>query len=374
MSAFSRTDTSILGRWWWTIDRWMIAAVTLLILVGLVLILAASPSVAEKLKYPTYHFVQRQLAFLPIAILVMVTSSMMSPKGIRRTAIILFSISLFLTVLTYFFGIEIKGAQRWIGFSGFSIQPSEFIKPSFVVVSAWLFAMPKWSKYNIGHLVCITLYIFVAVTLLLQPDLGMAIVVSTVWCVQFFIAGLPLIWVMVFLLTGIGGTVGAYLLLPHVSSRIDRFIDPSAGDTFQISRSLQAFGNGGVFGQGPGEGSVKSVLPDAHTDFIFAVAGEEFGLIACLIIVGLFAFVVLRGLACALREDNLFILLAVSGLLTQFGLQAFVNMGSTLHLIPTKGMTLPFISYGGSSLVGVALCMGMVLALTRRRYGARGLA
>ena len=373
MSAFSRTDTSILGRWWWTIDRWMIAAVALLILIGLVLTLAASPSVAEKLEYPTYHFVQRQLAFLPVAILVMIGLSMMSPKGIERVAIILFSISLILMVLVYFFGIEIKGARRWVGFSGFSMQPSELIKPTFAVVSACLFAMPKWSKYNSGFSICILLYIFVLITLLLQPDLGMAIVVSTVWCVQFFIAGLPIIWVTVFLFAGVVGTILAYFLLPHVSSRIDRFIDPSAGDTFQISQSLQAFGNGGIFGQGPGEGSVKSVLPDAHTDFIFAVAGEEFGLFACLIIVGLFAFIVLRGFACALREDNLFILLAVSGLLTQFGLQAFINMGSTLHLIPTKGMTLPFISYGGSSLISIALCIGMVLALTRRRYRTRGM-
>ncbi len=201
----------------------------------------------------------------------------------------------------------------------------------------------------------------------------MTVVVSAVWFGQFFLAGLPMALVAGFLVLGLVGAVGAYFALPHVASRIDRFIDPSSGDSYQVSRSMEAFMNGGLLGRGPGEGSVKTVLPDAHTDFVFAVAGEEFGLIACLILVGLFAFVVLRGFSRVIKEATLFILLAVTGLLIQFGLQALVNMGSTLRLMPTKGMTLPFISYGGSSLLAIAILIGMVLALTRSRNGQEAL-
>jgi cell division protein FtsW len=213
------------------------------------------------------------------------------------------------------------------------------------------------------------LYGAVVVLLLKQPDLGQTFVVSCVWFGQFFLAGLPMIAVGILGILGISGLIGAYFIFPHVSSRIDRFLDPAAGDNYQVSRSLEAFMNGGMFGTGPGQGTVKMSLPDAHADFVFAVAGEELGLIWCLILVGLFAFIVMRGFSRVVRDDNLFVLLAGSGLLIQFGLQAAINMGSALHLMPTKGMTLPFISYGGSSLLALGLGMGMVLALTRKRSG-----
>jgi cell division protein FtsW len=203
--------------------------------------------------------------------------------------------------------------------------------------------------------------------LIAQPDIGMAIMVSLVWCAQVFMAGLPLFWVGVLSLAGGLAAATAYLTVPHVASRIDRFIDPSIGDTFQVETAIEAFANGGVLGRGPGEGIGKRVLPDAHTDFIFAVAGEEFGLLVCLFIVALFAFVTLRGYRRLLGEDSLFIMLAAGGLLTQFALQAVINMGVNLSLLPTKGMTLPFISYGGSSLLALSIAMGMVIALTRRR-------
>jgi cell division protein FtsW len=204
---------------------------------------------------------------------------------------------------------------------------------------------------------------------MLQPDLGMTVVVSAMWFAQFFLAGLPIIWVVSFSIAGAVGLGGAYLTLPHVRERIDGFVDPATGDTYQVDRSLEAFMNGGLAGRGPGEGTVKDVLPDAHSDFIFAVAGEEFGLLLCLLLVALFAFIVLRGLSRLMHEQNLFVLLAAAGLLVTFGLQAAINMASALHLMPTKGMTLPFISYGGSSLLSLSLGMGMVLALTRRRAG-----
>ncbi len=369
MTAFTRTDTSLLGKWWWTIDHWTLAAVALLIGFGVMMTMAASPPVADRLGYESFHFVRRQLVYLPIALVFLIGASLMSPLGIQRFAIGFFVISLVLLVATFFFGTEIKGAQRWITISGVSLQPSEFIKPTFAIITAWLFAMKSKTGKNIGQTTAVVLYGLVVSFLLLQPDFGMTVVVSAVWFTQFFLAGLPLVWVAGFIALGIAGAVCSYFFLPHVASRVDRFIDPTSGDSYQVTRSMEAFMNGGVLGRGPGEGSVKTVLPDAHTDFIFAVAAEEFGMIACLIVIGLFAFVVLRGFTRIIKETNFFILLSVTGLIVQFGLQALVNMASTLHLMPTKGMTLPFISYGGSSLVSIALCIGMVLALTRRRVG-----
>ena len=278
-----------------------------------------------------------------------------------------FVASVGLLVLTLLVGPEIKGARRWLPVMSFSLQPSEIAKPAFAVVTAWMFAehrlRPEFPGYRIGA----ALLMLMIGLLVLQPDLGMTVVVSTVWFTQLFAAGLPMIFVILLGILGIGGLVGAYFLLPHVASRIDRFLDPAAGDSYQINRSLEAFANGGIFGRGPGEGVIKTMLPDAHADFIFSVAGEEFGLIACLLLVALFAFVVIRGLGRLLQDQNFFVMLAGTGLVVMFGVQALVNMGSSLHLLPTKGMTLPFISYGGSSLIGLAFAMGMVLGLTRRR-------
>jgi cell division protein FtsW len=205
--------------------------------------------------------------------------------------------------------------------------------------------------------------------LIKQPDLGMAAVVIAVFFIQFFLAGLNLFWIVAFVMAAGGGMVGAYFTLPHVASRVDRFLDPTTSNSYQIDRAMDAFMNGGLWGRGPGEGTMKQYLPDAHADFVFAVAGEELGLLVCLLIVALFAFIVLRGFSRLLQENNLFVVLAAAGLFVQFGLQAVINMASSLELMPTKGMTLPFISYGGSSLVALGLTMGMTLALTRRRYG-----
>ncbi|MDR3435790.1 putative peptidoglycan glycosyltransferase FtsW [Telmatospirillum sp.] len=372
MILLGRTDTSVIGRWWWTVDRWTMAAVAALVAVGALLIMAASPAVAERIGADHFHFVRRQFIFLPPALLVIFAVSLLSPKNVRRLACLGFLGALVLMAATLFSGQEIKGATRWVSLAGISIQPSEFVKPTFAVVSAWMFAEQRLSESFPGNMISLVLYLLVACLLLLQPDVGMTLVVSAVWFVEFFLAGLPIVWVLIGMVGGLAGLVGAYFTFSHVASRIDRFLDPSAGDSYQVTTALQAFRFGGFFGRGPGEGRVKAVLPDAHTDFIMAVAGEEFGLILCLLVVGIFAFIVLRGFSRMLIEENLFILLATSGLLVQFGLQAIINMASTLHLMPTKGMTLPFISYGGSSMLALALGMGMVLALTRKRYGREG--
>jgi|TARA_R110002072_G_scaffold27892_2_gene90404 cell division protein FtsW len=368
--ALSRNDTSVLGRWWWTVDRVTLTALFALMVLGAFLIATASPAVSERIGLGSFSLTARQLILLPPAAALMIAASLLSPRWIRRLAAVGFLGTVVLLIATLVIGTEIKGSTRWINFLGFSLQPSEFAKPLFAVVAAWMFAAGKEQESFPGTIFACLLWLLMVTLLLLQPDLGQTVVISAIFGVQFFLAGLPLALVIGLMLLGVSGLVGTYFLLPHVAKRIDAFLDPAAGDQYQIQRSLEAFMKGGLFGRGPGEGRVKEVLPDAHSDFIFAVAGEELGMIASLIIVSIFALVVLRGFTRLMNETNLFVLLAATGLLTQFGLQAFINMASSLQLIPTKGMTLPFLSFGGSSLIALALGMGMVLALTRVRVGS----
>ena len=368
MPVLSRADTSLLGRWWWTVDRWTLLAIATLIGFGYVMMLAASPAVAERIHAARDSFIIKQVVFLALSGSLVVVVSLLSPRGVRRVALAGCLIALALTALTLVAGTEIKGARRWVSIPGLSLQPSEFLKPCFAVVTAWLLTEAQRGKYFPGTLIACAGFALIALLLKSQPDFGMLVVVTAVFFTQLFVNGLNLMLVGV----GAGGIVaaaiGAYSFFPHVRSRVTRFMDPATGDNYQVNRALEAFGNGGLLGRGPGEGHVKDVLPDAHADFVFAVAGEEFGLIICLVLLGIFAFVVLRGLLRLLDERDLFVVLAATGLITSFGLQAFVNMASALHLIPTKGMTLPFISYGGSSVMAVALGIGMLLALTRRRH------
>ena len=344
VSTFARTDRRIVAQWWWTVDRWTILAILVLIGFGSLMVMAASPAVAEHIGADNLHFIKRYFAVLPAAIALMFGVSLLSPRGIRLLAFAGLAIGIALLAYTLVNGIEIKGARRWINLPGESIQPSEFVKPCFAVVSAWLFAQSKQHPSFPGNWIAISLYALIVGLLIKQPDLGMTAVVSVVWFTQFFLAGLSLIYVVGLMGGGIVGLAGAYMFLPHVTARINGFLDPQSGDSYQVDRSIDAFMNGGLWGRGPGEGTVKLSLPDAHADFVFAVAGEELGMIVCLIIIALFAFVVLRGFSRLLQENNLYIVLAATGLLVQFGLQAIINMASTLHLMPTKGMTLPFIS------------------------------
>lgn len=371
--TITRLDTSTVGRWWWTVDKWMLAATALLIGIGIMLNLAAGPPAAERIGAGTFYFVRKQMAFLPLALLVMFAISLLAPVNVRRFAAIGFLVTGLMTLLTLVIGDEINGARRWLSIGPMHFgQPSEFVKPFFAVVSAWMFAEHKMREDFPGNVIAVGMLAAVVLVLLNQPDIGMTLVVSAVWCAQFFIAGLPIFWVILIVILGLVSAVGAYFTFDHVASRVDRFLDPSSGDTYQVTQAMRAFQQGGLFGRGPGEGRVKEALPDAHTDFIFAVAGEEFGVFLCLVIVALFAFIVIRALTKAMKEENLFVLLAVGGLAVQFGLQAMINMASSLHMMPTKGMTLPFISYGGSSLVALGVATGMILALTRRRRDPEG--
>jgi cell division protein FtsW len=372
MPVLSRADNSLLGRWWWTVDRWTLLAILILIGFGYVMMLAASPAVAERIHQAREVFILKQVFFLLVAGAVVVVVSLLSPKGVRRVALAGCAMALLLTAVTVVAGTEIKGARRWISLPGMTMQPSEFLKPCFAVVAAWLLAEARkeasalrglaWSGLAMG------IAALIALLLKSQPDMGMLAVIVGVFFLQLFVNGLNL-----FVVGGLFGgivlaAIAAYEIFPHVRSRVTRFIDPASGDNWQVSRAMEAFGNGGFLGRGPGEGHVKDLIPDAHADFVFAVAGEEFGMVVCLVILGVFAFIVLRAMLRVLAERELFVVLAATGLAAGFGLQAFVNMGSTLRLIPTKGMTLPFVSYGGSSVVAVALGIGMLLALTRRRH------
>jgi cell division protein FtsW len=389
--AVSRADDSVLGRWWWTVDRWTLAALLGLIGFGYVMMLAASPAVAERVMGASSRTLlfAKQVVFLALAAAVMMGVSLLSPRNVRRLALLGCLGALVLTAATLVIGFETKGARRWLAFPLLgTMQPSEFLKPCLAVVTAWLLAEGSWAAaqrqasaqpgFGLLHgrilwpAAAVLLLGIVAVILKSQPDFGMLMVVVAVFLAQAFVAGLNLAIVGVLFAGGVGLAVAAYFILPHVRSRVDRFLDPSSGDTFQITKAMEAFGNGGLFGRGPGEGRVKNALPDAHADFVFAVAGEEFGFIICMVILALFTFVVVRGLMRLLAEADVFVVLAATGLLAQFGLQAFVNMASTLHLIPTKGMTLPFVSYGGSSVLAIALGMGMLLSLTRRRGSRLG--
>ena len=357
---------NFINRWWKVIDQQTIIAMVILLAFSLMLVTTASPAVANRIGLTDNYFSSRHVVFLTLAVIIILTFSLLDKKWIRRLAIFGFLGSLLMLVLVKFYGFEVKGATRWINIGGFSYQPSEFMKPFFAVVTGWVLSLNYYEEFP-SFKVCFMLFISVAALLIIQPDFGMLVMVSAVFGIQLFVAGLPIIWLFIAIFASVFGSIGAYLLLPHVASRINRFLDPVNSENYQITRSLEAFESGGLYGKGPGEGSVKQFLPDSHTDFIFAVAGEEFGAIICLMIIITFAYIVIRILINLLHEDDKFIQIAAIGIISQFGLQAVINMGVSLNLLPTKGMTLPFISYGGSSTLAISIGMGMLLGLTKRK-------
>ena len=357
---------NFIKRWWKVIDQQTIIAMVILLAFSLMLVTTASPAVANRIGLTDNYFSSRHLVFLTLAVIIILTFSLLDKKWIRRLAILGFLGSLVMLVLVKFYGFEVKGATRWINIGGFSYQPSEFMKPFFAVVTGWILSLHYHEDFP-SFKVCFILFLCVAALLIIQPDFGMLVMASAVFGIQLFVAGLPIIWLFIAIFASVFGSIGAYLLLPHVASRINRFLDPVNSEKYQVTRSLEAFESGGLYGKGPGEGSVKQFLPDSHTDFIFAVAGEEFGAIICLMIIITFAYIVIRMLVNLMHEDDKFTQIAAIGIISQFGLQAVINMGVSLNLLPTKGMTLPFISYGGSSTLAISIGMGMLLGLTKRK-------
>ncbi|MHC2252957.1 putative lipid II flippase FtsW [Bradyrhizobium embrapense] len=363
----ARDQRTPFSDWWWTVDKLLLVAIAALMLAGVILSLAASPPVATRIGLDPFHFFNRHVMFLVPSLIVLIGVSFMTPRQIRRTALVVFVLSIALIVLTLLVGPEVKGSRRWITLLGVNIQASEAAKPAFVIVAAWLFAESTKRPEMPATSMALVLLMTLVSLLVMEPDFGQTMLITTVWGALFFIAGMRMIWVFGLAGAAGAGLFGAYLLVPHVAGRIKRFMNPASGDTFQVDTAMEAFWNGGWFGLGPGEGIAKRSLPDSHTDFVFAVAAEEFGIILCLMLVALFGFIVIRTLTRAYATEDMFSRFAASGLAILFGVQATINMAVNLQLIPAKGMTLPFISYGGSSFVSLAYGVGMMLALTRQR-------
>ena len=366
MPALSRADTSVLGRWWWSVDRVTLVALAVLIGIGYVLALAATPGLSMHVTDPHTLAMIRQIFFLALGGAVMLAMSMLSLRQVKLAALGIGILFFFLTGFTLLHGTEVDGANRWLSLPGFTIQPSEFLRPGFVIISAWLIAESRRTPGFPGKRAALGLFLLTALLLRMQPDIGMTFLFTMVVLAQFYLDGLNLKWLGVCAVLVLAAGVYAFLFITHVHTRVMLFWNPPPGS--QAQTALSAFGNGGMFGLGPGEGQVKQYLPDARADFVFAVAGEEFGLFFCGFIILVFGAIVIRAMVRLLAEQNLFVLLAAGGLIVGFGLQAFVNMASALSLIPTKGMTLPFVSYGGSSVLAIAIQMGFLLALTRKRH------
>ncbi|PCI99478.1 MAG: cell division protein FtsW [Alphaproteobacteria bacterium] len=379
--AFSRMDRSFLGAWWWTVDRAMLGCIMALLVFGIALVATSSPAVAQKIGVSDYHFIKKHIIFLVPTLFLIIGGSMLSPRYVWRFASLVLLGGCIMMVLVLFFGVEEKGARRWISILGFSLQPSEFVKPAFVVVAAWLIALQKKSIQKVnsyqpdakkdgtfpGYYIAVGLYFILLALLIMQPDLGMSIVLTTVFAVQIFIAGLRFRYMAVLFAIGSAGLVAAYFSLHHVRSRMDRFFNPDSGDNYQVEASLAAIKKGGIIGVGPGQGVEKINLPDAHADFTFSVLVEEGGIAFAAILIALFLFILLRGFKRLQDTHDVFSVLAAGGLLAMFSIQSLIHMGSSVNLLPAKGMTLPFISYGGSSMISMGIAMGMVLALTRQK-------
>ncbi len=363
---FARNDRSILGQWWWSIDRSMFLLLFTIIVIGVILSFSASPPLAVQFGLPKFYFVKRHLLYLAPSFLLMISVSLCNHIQIRKLSFVLLILAITLLTATPFMGLEIKGAKRWITFFGTSVQVSEFIKPLFAVTTGWFLAKQQQDPETYpGLIFSIGLLVFLVVCLMMQPDLGMTVIMTGSWLVQIFVAGLSYVWIAV--LFGLIPIVflPVYFLFPHVSYRIHMFLSQQ-NEQYQVMKSLQAIAKGGLTGVGPGEGVIKKYVPDAHADFIFAVIGEEFGIIFCMVIVALYMAFLIRSTVRIMNTQSFFAMITASGLLAQLSMQTLINVASSLGMIPTKGMTLPFISYGGSSLLALGLSCGILLALTKK--------
>jgi len=362
---FSREKKTLLAEWWWTIDRQLLFALFLLLSIGVALSFAASPPVAVRLGYSSWHFIIRHMVFIVPTLIVLIGASFLTPRLARYAALVLLIISLFLLALTPFFGFEANGAKRWISVFGQSIQPSEFVKPAFAIIAAWLFSEKiKYENVPGGIFATIIMLIIVAL-LLIQPDIGQTVLVAFIWVALLFFSGVA--WWIIISLGGFAlvSLIIIYFFFPHFSKRVDGFLNPEA--SYQVEKALQSISEGGWFGRGPGEAIAKRYLPDAHADYVFAAGVGEFGIIFSIFLVALIVFIIIKSLGNALGQKDLFSRLAASAIAVQFGVQSFINLAVNLDLVPSKGMTLPFVSYGGTSMIAIAFGMGLMLALTRTK-------
>lgn len=364
---FSRERKTPIAEWWWTIDKSLLAGLILLLLVGVLLSFAASPPVAERLGLGSWHFIIRQALFAALALPVMVATSFLPHRAARIAALGVLIVSIILLWLTLRFGVEVKGAKRWISMAGNTVQPSEFVKPAFAVIGAWLFAESMKRPGVPARIIATGIMLAIVGGLLLQPDIGQTALVLATWGALLFLSGIS--WFVIFGLgaAGVGLLFAAYAFFPHFAKRIDSFVNPEGGNTYQVDKALNSLLEGGWFGRGPGESLAKKVIPDAHADYVFSAAAGEFGILFSLCLVALIGFIVVKALIGAQQQSSLFARLAASTLAIQFGLQCSINLAVNLNLIPPKGMTLPFVSYGGTSMLAIAFGMGLMLAFTRKK-------
>ncbi|MFC2968663.1 putative lipid II flippase FtsW [Acidimangrovimonas pyrenivorans] len=376
-----RAGEPVLPRWWRTVDKWTMTCVFILYGIGLLLGLAASVPLATRNGLPPFHYVDRQAVFGAVSLVVMMLTSMLNPNMVRRMGVVGFLAAFVALALLPAFGSDFgKGAVRWFSFGFATVQPSEFLKPGFVILTAWLMAASQEINGPPGKSVSFAITIVVVAFLAMQPDFGQSALILFSWGVMYFVAGAPILLLMTVCVMVATGGMAAYTYSDHFAKRIDGFLASDVDPRTQIGYATHAIQEGGFFGVGVGEGQVKWSLPDAHTDFIIAVAAEEYGLILVLVILALYATIVVRSLVRLMRERDPFIRLAGTGLACIFGIQAVVNMGVAVRLLPAKGMTLPFVSYGGSSIIAAGITMGMLLAFTRTRpqgeigdiFGRRG--
>ena len=359
--------SSIFRKWFASIDQFLLFTVLIIIAIGIWVSITSTPAIALKLELEPFHFAKQHIALIPIVLVLIAVISSFQPKHIRLLSLLGYLGSIVLIICTMLFGTEIKGAKRWINIFGFSLQPSEFLKPVLTILTAWLISEQyKNAKFQ-GIFMSLISICLVLPLLLLQPDVGMTLVIVTTWLAQLFISGLSITMILTFIFSSIGALSGLYFIFPHFTDRVNRFFGSNGEDTdlYQIHKSLEAFKNGGWFGKGPGEGTVKMNVPDCHSDFIFSVIGEEFGLLVCIIIIFLFVILALRPLIKVLKSSSMFCYSAVFGIVFQIILQITINISTALNLIPTKGMTLPFISYGGSAMLSSAINIGFLLVLTK---------
>ncbi len=365
---FTRTDRSATAMWWWTLDRVTLSLVFILLLLGLFFSFSSSPVAAPHTEaYDPFYYTKRHFVFALLTAGSMVAISMLSLKGIKRISVLVFGFTLSVMALLPLIGHAAKGGRRWVELGPVAFQPSEFLKPALIVLIAWMFSEGQKGKGVPGVTVAFCLYIMAIALLLIQPDVGQSILITVAFGACFFISGVPFRWILIMAGTALSGLVGLFFILPHFHNRIMGFIQPDADSAFQVTRAKAAIAHGGLLGVGLNEGVMKKFIPDLHTDFIYSVVGEEYGLWLTLILIGIFAFLVVRGLMKAMAMQDPFRQIATSGLYIMLGTQVIINVSTNLGLIPPKGMTLPFISYGGSSMLAMGLTLGLILALTRKR-------